>query len=164
MLFSLDNAPKIQKLEYHSDNAIKADILNDSIEGFVKCSVKVPMEQRAKARNFPPVICKKIFRKEDLKGPALDLHQRYNYMPSKREYLIPTFEAEDVLFATPYIKWLVENFDCEVSNVSKIYQFKLTKPFDEVVTMCAEKRKNAPNKILGNIYKSLANCSFGKNQ
>ncbi len=133
----------------------------DRIKGVIKCSLRIPEKNWDMARKMATIFHKRIFHKSDLQSPMKELEQEHNLMIAKRNLLVSSFSVENPSFLTHYVKFLVELFECEVTDIELIYQFNCQRPFADTVQFLVDNRINADNDIVGSIMKARANNSFG---
>ncbi len=76
------------------------------------------------ASKIAPIFHKQTFDKSDLSSPMSEIEASHNLMPVKRDLLVSSFTVKNQAFLKHYVKFLVEVFDCEVSDIQTVYQFE----------------------------------------
>ena len=137
---------------------------NNPLFGFIMCDVSTPDHLKALYDQFPMVYRHYGVSRKDLE-PWLQNYANENGLLKKpSKLLITCHEATDILLATQMVKFYISK-GLKITNISKIYQYRPMKCFEEFVKTCQEKRIAGdldPSKALfANLFKSFANHAYG---
>ena len=115
-------------------------------------------------RDLPPIPVHKTVSRQTVEEPMRSYVIMHDLLKSPTTLLCAAFEASQVSISTTYLRFLMKEFGCEVSNIEKLAQYPVQKPFKEFVQWATEEWKAADlekNDIKSNLFKAFANRSFG---
>ena len=117
-------------------------IMDDTLFGFVECSLKVKEESYNDYSDHPPFyITKEINGQKKLSS----------YM-----------ECEKILISTDLYKWYLSHSGIICTEITKMIKYNKSKPFEKFVLMGCDMRRDNTNPIAGDVWKLMLNSSFGK--
>ena len=158
--------PRILKTD--TESSLLQAIKDETVFGFVVCSVRTPehvIERFTDAEFlFPPVITRTVLS-EDLVSPFMrERMTEQERKLSKRETLIQTYNADDILLMTPLVKFYLDN-EMEISNITEFIQYipgRGLAPFVEKVVSMRVAATNEKDDAKQLTAKLFGNSGYGK--
>lgn len=143
-------------------------VIDGSFFGMVECDIEVPRWDKELIdyfAEFPP-ICKNVeITINDIGRYMRDFAEDNGYMTQPRKNLINSYWAKKALFATPLLKWYLEN-GLILTRVYQAIEMKPKRPFSKIVDHIITQRRKADidesHKSAGENWKTLGNSLYGK--
>jgi hypothetical protein len=139
-------------------------ILDQEIEGYVKCDMRLNGEARKYFKQHYPIFKRATITRESLSEPIKGYCARHNLFKTPTTQLVTSTHAEQVLYHTHFLKWLLEH-DVTVTNITEVYQFEHRHLFTGFIDHCAGRRAEAilnGQKLTSQTLKLLLNSNYGK--
>ena len=156
--------PKSDKNGPLSEQDMLKAIQKDKIFGFVICDVSTPDHLKPKFNEFPLVFKHAQITLDNCGEFMSTIAAADGLLKKPKELLISTHSAQQILLATPLIKFYLEQ-GLSINNISKIYQYRPVRCFSAFVATCQERRILGdidPSKALySRLYKDMGNHSYG---
>ena len=135
-------------------------VISGDLFGLIQCSIKVPDELKEYFADMPPIFKNVEITINDIGEHMNKYCEEYGLMKQPRRQLIGSYFGDEILLATPLLKWYLSH-GLVVTDVQQVIEYRpqrCFKDFGDRVT--AARRKGDLNKdssILADSYKLLGN-------
>ena len=121
-----------------------------SLFGCVECDIRVPDHLRSKFIEMCPIFKNVEISRDDIGEYMKNFGEEHGIMNRPRRSLISSFHGEQILLATPLLKWYLEH-DLEVTKIYQVIEYTPVpcfKPFREAVSDARRAGDVDPNKAI----------------
>ncbi|KAK3705281.1 hypothetical protein QZH41_008170 [Actinostola sp. cb2023] len=133
-----------------TEQEILQAIRDQQLFGVVECDIRVPEHLKPKFSEMCPIFKNVEISREDIGQYMKDFAEEYNIMPRPRRSLIGSFFAENILLATPLIKWYLDH-GLEVTKIYQVVEYTpkpCFKAFGDAVSDARRAGDVDPNKAI----------------
>ena len=163
--FIQKHLPEKRLFSFTSELAILKAISSGMLFGLVQCDIAVPDHLKEHFAELQPIFKNCEIGREDI-GPFMkEYAEKHKMLNQPRRTLVGSYFGNQILVATPLLKWYVEH-GLQVSNITLIIEYQpkaCFKAFGENVSKARrEGDKDAAKSILADTFKLLGNSAYGK--
>jgi hypothetical protein len=146
------------------DNILEA-VLDGTFFGIVRCRLEVPLEDRDKWADMPPIFKNADVSRDDIGEHMREFCEVHQLLERPRRTLISSYKHDDMMIATPLLKWLLER-DVVVLHIFEAFQFKSYACHADFIRAQTEIRRMADSDpatygVLGALAKLMVNACYG---
>ena len=121
-----------------------------SLFGCVECDIRVPDHFKEKFSEMCPVFKNVEISRDDIRKYMKNFREEHGIMNRPRRNLIGSFHGEQILLATPLLKWYLDH-GLEVTKIYQVIEYTLVpcfKPFGKAVSDARRAGDVDPNKAI----------------
>ena len=140
-------------------------IREDRLFGMALVNIHTPAPLKSKFKDLPPIFKSAEVGRGDIGDHMRAFCEESKLLPRPRQMLISSYFANQMLIATPLLKWYLD-MGLIVTRVYMVMQFDKRPCFSHVTENAANKRraadKDSTQKLAGESAKLLPNSIYGK--
>ena len=140
-------------------------VLSGDFFGLVQCDIHTPMALKEKFNEMTPIFKNTTISSSDIGDHMGEYCKTEGLLRQPRRALIGSYFGDQILLATPLLKWYLEQ-GLVVTDIQQIIEYKPVRCFngfaEKVTAARREGDRNKDSSILADSYKLLGNSAYGK--
>ena len=150
----------IDKIKTMTEREILDAVKDNTLFGMVECDIKVPEERRDYFAEMTPIFKNTQVSKSDIGDHMKAYAEDHNLLNQPRKTLIGSYQATNILLATPLLQWYLSH-GLKVTKIHQVIQYwrdDCFRNFGEQVSTARRAGDADPNQqVIANTMKLLGN-------